>query len=62
MARPKVPKELQKKRRREYMRMYRQRRKEQSFAEILKRSPAPSTPSPEGVTTTNNYLCTMEGE
>lgn len=51
MARPKVPEELKKQRHRElmkvYMRKYRQRQKEQSFAEAIKKtsSPAPCHPS-----------------
>lgn len=45
MARPKIPQELKKKHKREYMREYRRRRKEQSFSETLKSSPAPLAPS-----------------
>ena len=51
MARPRVPEELKKKRFNEYMRLYmrdyNKKKKEQSFAEAIKKtsSPAPRHPS-----------------
>lgn len=44
MARPKIPYELKKFHKREYMREYRRRRKEQSLADTLQRLPAPLAP------------------
>ena len=59
MARPAIPTELKKKHKREYMRIYRQRRKQQSFCEALQRHPA--TLAAEG-THSNSTMDTMKGE
>ena len=45
MARPRIPEELKKLHRREYMREYQRRRRQQSFDEALKNPPAPPRPS-----------------
>jgi hypothetical protein len=45
MARPKIPDELKKKHRRDYMREYMRKRRQQSFDEVLKTLPSPLTPS-----------------
>lgn len=45
MARPRIPEELKKLHKREYMRKYRQRLKQQSFDEALKNPPVPPRPS-----------------
>lgn len=54
MARPRIPEELKKLHKREYMRKYRQRRKQQSFDETLKNPPVPPHPSTVGTNGQNN--------
>lgn len=48
MARPRIPEELKKLHKREYMRKYQRRRSQQSFDEALKNPPVPPHPSAEG--------------
>ena len=48
MARPRIPEELKKLHKREYMRRYRQRLKQQSFSEAVKTPPVPPRPSAAG--------------
>ena len=49
-----IPEELKKLHRREYMRKYRQRRKQQSFGEALKNPTVPPRPSAVGMDGQNN--------
>ena len=49
-----LPEELKKLHKREYMRKYRQRRKQQSFGEALKNPPVPHHPSAAGTDGQNN--------
>lgn len=53
MARPRIPEELKKLHKREYMRKYRLRRKQQSFDEALKNPPVPPHPSAAGASEQN---------
>ena len=62
LARPKKPEELKRKHRREYMRIYRQKRKELSFDEALKRCTVTPYPSAERTVTTSNMMETAKGE
>lgn len=48
MARPRIPEELKKLHKREYMRKYQRRRRQQSFDEALKNPPVPPHPSAAG--------------
>lgn len=54
MARPRIPEELKKLHKREYMRKYQRRRKQQSFDEALKNPPVPPRPSAAGMDGQNN--------
>lgn len=54
MARPRIPEELKKLHKREYMRKYKQRLKQQSFDEALKNPPVPTRPSAAGTDEQNN--------
>lgn len=54
MARPRIPEELKKLHKREYMRKYKQRLKQQSFDEALKKSFVPPRPSAAGADEQDN--------
>ena len=54
MARPCIPEELKKLHKREYMRKYRQRLKQQSFDEALNNPPVSPHPSAAGTDGQNN--------
>ena len=49
MARPRIPEELKKLHKREYMRKYKQRLKQQSFDETMKNPPVPLYTSAAGI-------------
>ncbi|MPM12693.1 hypothetical protein SDC9_59047 [bioreactor metagenome] len=60
MARAKVPTELKQQWRREYMKKYmaeyRKRRKEQSFAEVIKKTSSPAPRHPSAVDTSERQV------